>query len=46
MDYLPGVIHIPAFTKHQFMALEDSELYCVHNSEHALIAAENKLELV
>jgi len=45
-DYLPGMIYIEAYTKHQFLALEDSELYCVHNSEHALIASENRLELV
>jgi len=46
IDYVPGMIHIPAHTKHQFLALEDSELYCVHNSDHAMIAEENRLEFV
>lgn len=46
MDYVPGMIHIPAYTKHQFLALEDCELYCIHNSEHAMIHEENRLELV
>ena len=46
IDYVPGMIHIPAYTKHQFLALEDSELYCVHNADHAMVAEENRLELV
>ena len=41
-----NVLLIEAHVKHEFLALEDSELYCVHNAEHALIASENKLEFV
>lgn len=41
-----GLIHIRAGDKHQFLALEDSDLYCIHNADHALIAAENQLEFV
>lgn len=45
-DFSPGRILIPANTKHQFLALRDSRLYCIHNAAHAAIASENELELV
>ncbi len=46
-DYHAGkVLTIEARIKHEFLALQDSEIYCIHNEEHALIVAENKLEFV
>lgn len=40
------VLLIEANTKHHFLALEDSEIYCIHNEEHAMVKAVNRLELV
>lgn len=39
------VMNIPALSMHTFLALEDSEIYCIHNEAHALVMAENKLEI-
>ena len=41
-----GLIRIEAGVKHTFYAMEDTDLYCIHNADHALIAAENSLEFV
>lgn len=38
------IIEIPANKMHEFMAVEDSEIYCIHNEEHALVTAENRIE--
>lgn len=45
-DYKDSMIYIEAKVKHQFLALEDSVIYCIHNADHALIAEENRLEFV
>jgi len=46
-DFHAGkVLNIEAKTMHEFLALKDSELYCIHNEEHALVVAENKLEFI
>lgn len=46
-DFHAGtVLTIEAETKHNFLALQDSEIYCIHNEEHALVKAVNRLEFV
>lgn len=45
-EHLGGMIFIEALVKHNFLAMEDLDIYCIHNADHALIAAENQLEFV
>ena len=45
-DFREGILNIEAKTKHEFLALMDSEIYCIHNEDHALVVEPNRLEFV
>lgn len=38
------IIEIAPNIQHTFLALEDTDLFCVHNEEHALVVSEGKIE--
>lgn len=38
------IIEIEANVQHTFLALEDTDLFCIHNEEHALVVFEGKIE--
>jgi anti-sigma factor ChrR (cupin superfamily) len=39
------IIEIEANIQHTFLALEDTDIFCIHNEEHALVVSEGKIEV-
>jgi quercetin dioxygenase-like cupin family protein len=37
------IIEIEANVQHTFLAMEDTDIFCIHNEEHALVVSEGKI---